>query len=430
MTLADTHHVNRGLQAMRHARRLLLLQGPVGPFFHDLAQVLQASGRAVDKINFNLGDVWFHPQGHWYRGGPAEFARELREGLLVARPDACILFGQHRPMHVAAREVLDELGIPVIVFEEGYVRPYFVTMEQGGVNMRSGFVAPSLQAQWGGGPVRDYPERQFHLPFGQFAWRGMQYQFLMSCGMLLNKGYEHHRPTGWFAEGMSWIRSWQRKRAALKAEPQRVAALAAGFDKQYFFVPLQVHNDSQQLYYSGFESIEAFIRHVVASFGAHAPQGTRLVFKHHPMDRGQRHYGQVIAQAARESGCAGRTDYFVDGHLPTLLSHAAGTVTVNSTVGLSSLWHGTPVKVCGKALYDHPRLTFSGPLADFWQAPGAVDAQAVHAFRNELIAQTQLPGTFYWPAGGYGGLLDVLRQALVPEPASDTSGFGGTVSAK
>ncbi|MFC2255154.1 capsular biosynthesis protein, partial [Labrys portucalensis] len=41
---------------MPRPKFIVLLQGPVGPFFSDLAQSLLARGDRVLKINFNLGD--------------------------------------------------------------------------------------------------------------------------------------------------------------------------------------------------------------------------------------------------------------------------------------------------------------------------------------------------------------------------------------
>ena len=40
-------------------KRVLLLQGPVGPFFALLAQDLREAGAEVFKVNFNAGDCLF-----------------------------------------------------------------------------------------------------------------------------------------------------------------------------------------------------------------------------------------------------------------------------------------------------------------------------------------------------------------------------------
>ena len=41
-------------------RKVLLLQGPVGPFFRNFARELEGNGFQVYKINFNGGDRFFY----------------------------------------------------------------------------------------------------------------------------------------------------------------------------------------------------------------------------------------------------------------------------------------------------------------------------------------------------------------------------------
>ena len=118
------------------ATHALLLQGPVGPFFTRLARELVREGVGVTKVNFNAGDALF------YRGpGAVAFRRPAEEWPAFARAlieqrgiDAVFLFGDCRPMHVQAVAIARELGIPVWVFEEGYLRPHFITLEEHGVN--------------------------------------------------------------------------------------------------------------------------------------------------------------------------------------------------------------------------------------------------------------------------------------------------------
>lgn len=90
-----------------------------------------------------------------------------------------------------------------------------------------------------------------------------------------------------------------------------------------------------------------------------------------------------------------------DAHLPTCLKNAVGTVTINSTVGIQSLYHGTPTIVLGKALYDIGGLTCKGmPLDRFWSEHHPPDKSLFQEFRRHLIEQTQLSGSFY---GGFPG---------------------------
>jgi capsule polysaccharide modification protein KpsS len=83
-----------------------------------------------------------------------------------------------------------------------------------------------------------------------------------------------------------------------------------------------------------------------------------------------------------------------DLHLPTLLRHAAGIVTVNSTVGLQAMFHGRPVCTLGDAIYALPGLVHQGDLASFWRAPTAVDPVLFGRFRSTVIQRTQLNLSF------------------------------------
>ena len=55
-------------------RRVLLLQGPIGPFFKNLSEDLVKAGASVLKINFNGGDWFYYPtKSVNYRGSLDEW---------------------------------------------------------------------------------------------------------------------------------------------------------------------------------------------------------------------------------------------------------------------------------------------------------------------------------------------------------------------
>src|SRR5690606_5135315 len=96
-----------------------------------------------------------------------------------------------------------------------------------------------------------------------------------------------------------------------------------------------------------------------------------------------------------EHGLEGRVLYVHDLHLPTLLKHARGCITINSTTALQSLHHGTPVKALGTAVYDMPGLTHQGSLAEFLREPGTFDRTLLERFRRWLLWNNQANGSFY-----------------------------------
>ncbi|SUW53301.1 capsular polysaccharide export protein, LipB/KpsS family [Bordetella holmesii] len=126
---------------------------------------------------------------------------------------------------------------------------------------------------------------------------------------------------------------------------------------------------------------------------------TALVIKNHPLDPGFVDYRAYTRRLAVEYGLQDRVHYLESGHLPTLLSHATGVVTINSTVGGSSLAHGCPTIALAPAIYSLPGLTFQHGLDCFWTEYSVPEDALFHAFRNVVIHATQINGGFYCQRG-------------------------------
>lgn len=377
-------------------RDVLLLQGPVGPFFARFAEGLEARGFRVWKVNFNGGDRIFYrrPRALDFSGKLEEWEAHL-ERLIVNRNIGRIyLFGDCRAYHRVAREVAKRNGVRVFVFEEGYIRPNFVTLEEGGVNGYSSLMEKPINLFSQDGPL----PTEHSVPSGTFRFAAvfsMIYYWACALHQARYPYYRHHRPLGWFSEGIRWIRSGLRRIRYQVRERGMLNELLPHFEGNYFVCPLQVHCDMQVVVHSDYNSIEHFIGDVLASFAQHAPSNKALVFKHHPMDRAYTDYTAVIANLSAELGIADRVYYVHDVDLPTLLRHAQGTVLINSTVGVSSLFHRTPVKTLGRAVYDLDGLTSQRPLAEFWQRRESVDGEAFENFRANLMLHNQLNASFF-----------------------------------
>jgi len=117
----------------------LLLQGLMGPLFRRLGQGLRAAGHEVHKVNFDGGDrlYWRLPNGIDYRGTLEQWPAALAKILADRRITDVILFGDCRQHHIRATQVCRERKVAVHVFEEGYIRPDWVTLEREGVNGHS-----------------------------------------------------------------------------------------------------------------------------------------------------------------------------------------------------------------------------------------------------------------------------------------------------
>lgn len=387
--------ITNGLSSFK-GRRVLLLQGPIGPFFKRFSLELKSAGCEVFKINFNGGDFVFFPTSSTQYLGDADewhvfFEHFVRENKI----DLIFLFGDCRPIHKAAHGIAKSIGIEVGVFEEGYIRPDYITLERDGVNGNSTLPqdAKFYQAIESSGISK--VQRVGNTYWYMVIWAVIYY----ICSTLLFpmfRSYTHHRPLSIF-EAWPWLKSIWRKRYYRVKEKGVQETLVTELHKRFFLVPLQVHNDSQIHDHSPFYSVADFIKTVMESFASHAPRDSYLVVKHHPMDRGYHDYTKLIHNLAEEYKLQSRVFYIHDQHLPSLLDAAQGVVVVNSTVGLSAIQRLVPVKACGDCVYGIDNIVFTGSLATFWQAASSFEPNKpiVDGYVSYLVEKTQLNGSFY-----------------------------------
>lgn len=380
-------------------RRVLMLQGPIGPFFYRLSQDLKMAGAEVFKINFNGGDEFFYPRNFTpFTGSFSEWPGFLENFIQKNKIEVILLFGDCRHIHRLACRTAKMMNVEVGVFEEGYMRPDYITLDEGGVNGHS--------------KIPKNPEFYFNRPrqkisqtmrVGQTIVHSSVFSVLyFTAAILLKKRYPkyvHHRPLK-FTEALPFIRSFFRKYLYGFTEAGIFEELIEKHSKKFYLLPLQVYNDSQIRVHSNYESNIHFIEEVISSFAENAPEDTLLVIKHHPMDRGHSNYKNLITELTNKYGIKKERWFYIhDQHLPTLLQHARGVVLVNSTVGMQALHHNCPMKVCGNAIYDMEGLTFQGELKDFWEAAPSfkVDRELYERYREYVINKTQLNGSIYKP---------------------------------
>lgn len=119
-------------------RRFLFLQGPHGPYFHRLGRMLTAAGAHVWRVGFNRGDRAFWPSENYipYKGTLADWPQTFSALIADHAITDIVLYGDTRPIHAQAIAIARSQGLTVHVFEEGYLRPYWITYERGGARTR------------------------------------------------------------------------------------------------------------------------------------------------------------------------------------------------------------------------------------------------------------------------------------------------------
>ncbi|MFA6219026.1 MAG: capsular biosynthesis protein [Erythrobacter sp.] len=382
---------------MAGPRRVMLLQGLMGPFFRRLGLGLRQAGHAVFKVNFNGGDraYWRLSNGIDYRGTLAEWPQVFAGLLQTHEITDVMLFGDCRDYHAAALQICRENNLTAYVFEEGYVRPDWVTMEVGGVNGHSSL---SRDPDWYRSQAAGLPPVPEHKrvasSFRRRAIEGLVYNAADVLTRWRYPGWQTHRPWHPLVEGMGWARKLNRREERRKAATQMIERLLERSDP-YFLFPLQLDSDAQIRLHSPFAGIADALKIVLESFAKHAPPDARLVVKEHPLDNGVRDWELETSDLAQRFGVGDRVDYLAWGDIEIVAARTVGMITINSTSGTLGLARQIPVVVLGTAIYDMPDLTFQHGLDRFWRDPIPPDPATFAAFRRVLVDHCLIPGGFF-----------------------------------
>jgi len=378
-------------------RVVLLLQGLMGRLFRRLGQELLRSGHSVYKVNFNGGDslFWRLPGGIEYRGSLDDWPAALRSILLELGVTDVVLFGDCRPHHLAATAICRDLDVPVHVFEEGYIRPDWVTLELGGVNGHSQLPRDPEYYRRHAADLPPVPaHRQVPSSFRRRALEGLAYNIADVVSRPFYPHWRNHRPWHPLVEAAGWM----RKLAHGKGKRMRATALIEHLqttDEPYFLFPLQLASDAQIRLHSPFAGVTDALRLVLESFASHAPANARLVVKEHPLDNGVCNWRHETQNMAELFGVADRVDFLGWGDIVPVAERSRGTVTINSTSGTLALAMGVPVVALGHAVYDLPGLTCQDGVDAFWNNPVPPDPQLFAAFRRVLVERCLIPGGFF-----------------------------------
>lgn len=388
-------------------RSFLFLQGPPGPFFARLGKALSAKGHAVHRINLNGGDRKSWPVGATdYRHSADRWPRFFEDFVKAHGITDLILFGDCRPLHSAAHGIAKLNHLRIHVFEEGYIRPDWVTLEVDGVNGNSTL---SKDPNWYLETAKSLPPLPTHPGIASsFKRRASEAFAYYTMGVLESWRFPHyrsHREGLILLEGAGWIRRFCTNNAARK----RAAELLHHIGRRPNFVfPLQLNSDHQIRIHSPFGNMRVAMDYVIESFARSAPKDVELVIKQHPLDNGLINWRNQAMASAKRLGLEGRLLFLEDGDIAQIVGGAKGVVTINSTTGTLALSVGVPTIVLGHAVYDVPGITHQGSLDSFWCAPVAPEPNIWDAFCRVLLDRCLIRGGFLSEEG-----LDLLIEGSV-----------------
>ena len=406
-------------------RHFLFLQAPHGPFFAQLGKALRTAGHVVSRVGFNAGDQFFWGRNPGYVAfqdehdrWPAFFATLCTEKNITD----LVLYGDVRAVHAQALAIAKVRGLRCHVFEEGYLRPYWVTYERNGSNGNSALMTldfariqgtKAMTDQDTGPPPAHWGDMREHVFYGAlYHW----------WVMFRNGGYPHFRPHRALpvrAEAALYFRRmllmpW----LAIERHFANRRILNSAFP--FHVVLMQLEHDSSFQAHSDFQTMTCFFDLVLRGFAEGAPQHHHLVFKAHPLENGRTANKSAIFALAKKLGCQDRVHFLSGGKLARLLDQATSAVTINSTAGQQVLWRGLPLKIFGRAVYDKPTFVSDQTLSAFFAAPTYPDAEGYRAYRRFLLATSQIPGGFYAARGRKQVLRQIVDKMIAAESPYDT----------
>lgn len=407
----------------------LFLQGPHGPFFNALGRMLCRAGCQVWRIGFNAGDqaFWRNKARYLpYQGTLTEWKAFFEKTCQEKAITDIVLYGDTRPIHAEAIAAAQALGLEVHVFEEGYLRPYWVTYERGGANGHSRLMQTSVSEMQSALELSDMEAPLPPSHWGdmrQHVFYGALYHWFVMFWNRKYRNFQPHRAIPVTREFQLYLK--RLVLMPLQALERRIATWRirnGGFP--YHLALLQLEHDSSFQMHSPFDSMSGFLTEVISGFATGAPRHHHLVIKAHPLEDGRSPIRRELRRLAREHNILDRVHYVRGGKLAELLNEARTAVTVNSTAGQQVLWRGIPLKVFGDAVYDKEAFTSSQPLAQFFATPARPDNRAYKDYRRYLLETSQVPGGFYSRSGRRQLLRHVVDMMLSPHDPYDALRHG------
>lgn len=375
----------------------LFLVGPIGTFFARLLKYLDKENVQTYKILFPLHEYGFSKlKVIRYSRDMIYFKEFLRKIIFDKNIKHIFMYGIVLLPHRYALDLVEELNregikIHTHIFELGYLRPNFVTLEDQGVNYKSSLILDK----------KFFDKQKIYNIFPEARSKGLRIRKIWKSITFINHSFKKYK-----------IVEFDHK---LQPKPIFIWYQIKGFLLKYFYsfaeyslkkkflsinnffiVILQVSSDSQLTHGSNIKDNNKFIYEVINSFAKAKLKNINLVFKHHPRDRGYTNYSKTIMKLSRKFDIKDNVFYFHDYSLAKIFqnSNCKGTVLINSTVGYQSLYHSIPLKALGISPFNIEGLSDQRNLVSFFENPLPVDRLFFNKFYKFVLENSQINGDF------------------------------------
>lgn len=396
--------------------KVLMLQGPPTRFWWELGAGLRDAGHRVSKVHFCLGDrLYWRGGGDMTYRGPVRAWPDWLEAYCQTNGITDILyFADRLPYHRLAARVAARVGARAWAIENGYLRPFWLTLEPFGMGRHSRFPkSPERIRHLAEGLEEPGPPPDYNHAFAREAAPDVGFHLANLAGRPVYRHYASDRYYSPIVEYLSWVPRVARQMAARRRFAEIEQNCASGVWR-YTLLAMQLQMDYQIRHSSDYTHLSEMLEEVIASFALNAPADRHLVIKSHPADNGTENWGRQIAQIAAARRVSDRVHWIDGGDLDTLLDNAVGLVTVNSTVGMFALRRGIPTIALGTAVYDIPGLTHQAGLVQFWNESEPVDPSLASALVSVLAHRLQVRGSFHNPQGRARGIEEIVSRLQQP----------------
>ncbi len=359
-----------------------------------------------------------------FRGPKAEWGSFLSDFLDDHAITDIAIYGDTRATHEVAKRLAEARDITVHCFEEGYLRPYWITYERGGANVNSKMMNLPMSeiAQRTGDP--DAPQPEAPAQWGAI-WHHIFLGSIYHANVLfLNQDYPNYESHRAESVRQEWALHCKRLLGYPWCLAQRRLATRAllRLGAPYHVALLQLGHDASVQDHSTIGSMAEFIETCVSGFAKGAPPHHQLVFKAHPLEDGREPVRKIVIDRAKAYSVSERVWFIHGGKLGPLLDRANSAITVNSTAGQQALWRGLPLKAFGRAVYSLPEFVSDQPLVDFFAAPKPPDSAAYRIYRQFLLETSQVGGGYYSAAGRRSATRQVVDLMLQSDDIYDIGG--------
>ncbi len=392
----------------------LFLQGPASLFSRHFANYLEQQGATCLRINLAFSDwvQWLGKSSVNYRGKFTEWPSFLRQFVRANQVTTILYYADCFPYHKVARDIAEQEGIDAVAYENGYLRPNWLTLEKGGMSKFSHFPMDAdtiLQLADGLPAPCDKP-----LPPVNF-WVEAFWEVTYNLGnYFFHWTFPRFNSDKYYNPFLDYLNIIPRLIKGKRNEMLAGQIINHLIEKKlpYWVFPLQMQNDYQLRENSRFAHQSEAIEEVIAAFAGSTEKTDYLVIKIHPSDNGIEPWARIISKLASKYAVSERVRFIDGGNLMQLINHSRGVITINSTVGLHALQALKPVLVLGCAIYDIAGMSAQQDLHEFFQDPQAPDKQLLNAFVRLLAASIQVKGNFYTRAGQAEAFTSMSRKLL------------------